>query len=112
MKTLASNWSVTPLKMKNFGKSKSCPSSYELVSFELGELSLNERTEIENHLETCEFCDTETNFLAHFPFGDEKIDVSEIPEALKQLAETLLGDKRKEFGILRDLLNPRAKITV
>lgn len=90
--------------MINFYKNASCPASPELLAFQNGEMS-NEETEfIRRHLTDCEFCAAETEFYARFPQSEETCVETGIPAPLYQLAEALLGNKQKNFTLLKTML--------
>jgi hypothetical protein len=93
------------LKMITFCKSVNCPASQDLLAFQKGETSFKENTEITKHLETCEFCAAEVEFYSHFPQGEEMIVSVDIPPPLYQLAEALLGSRKKKFSMLNKLFN-------
>lgn len=88
-----------------FCKYKSCPSAEKLLRFNEGELLFAEMKNIAAHLDDCEFCSSELYFLLNFPQTETNACYAmEIPPALKQLAEVLLGGKQKEFSLLKKLL--------
>lgn len=90
--------------MVTFCKDKYCPSSPELLAFQSDAASAKERGRIERHLTACEFCTSEVEFYTHYPQAEEPIAKVEIPIALYELAEALLGNKHKDFSTLNRLL--------
>ena len=92
------------LKMITFCKNTDCPSSQQLLTFEIGEASRSEREKIEIHLAACEFCAAEVEFYTHYPPTDETVARVEIPIPLLELAEALLGNKHKDFFTLNKML--------
>ena len=93
------------LKMITFCKSLTCPSSQDLLAFQKGDISILEKSDIQYHLEECEFCSSEVEFYEHSPQSDESVSSCEIPIPLFQLAEALLGNGHKEVSLLNKLLN-------
>ena len=98
--------------MVTFCKSAICPSSGDLLAHQTGEVSISESERIEAHLAVCEFCASEVEFCAsevefyaHYPQSEEKIERTEIPLPLYQLAEALLSNRHKDFSTLNQLLN-------
>lgn len=78
--------------MANFCKSGDCPTSAELLEFEIGELPDEVRKAVRLHLIDCEFCRAEIEFYSRYPqLADEEIAVdAAIPAPLFELAEALL----------------------
>ena len=109
---LSKTSSVIPLKMITFCKSVDCPTSQDLLAFQEGEALLGENEEIRRHLDSCEFCAAELEFYEHFPQGEETAESTEIPQPLLQLAEALLGSRRKKFSLLNKLLNENKGLSV
>ena len=90
-------------KMKSFSKNVSCPPSPRLVAFQKGDLSNNEGQVIQGHLAVCDFCAAEVEFYQHFPPLEDKVETTEIPKPLRELAEALLGNHPKDISILDKL---------
>lgn len=90
--------------MINFCKNANCPSSSDLLAFQSEKGSLRKNREIRRHLETCEFCQAETAFYAHYPPTDEKIETAEIPKPLYELALALLSNRHNDFSALNKML--------
>ena len=90
--------------MVTFCKSAICPSSQQLLAFENGDASANEREKIESHLADCDFCASESEFYAHYPQAEEPVPIVQIPIPLYELAEALLSDRHKDFLALNKLL--------
>lgn len=93
-------------KTTTFCKSEDCPSSNELLEFQTGDLTARRGSEIDRHLETCEFCSAEIELYAHYPQGneDERVELAGIPAPLFQLAEALLKKKHSDPRSLDSLL--------
>lgn len=94
-------------KMPGFCKSAECPSSYELLEFQNGDLPRG--GEIGGHLTSCEFCSAEVEFYSHYPQEEtlgEPAESTKIPAPLFELAEALLknrhGDSRSLNALLRE----------
>jgi len=88
-----------------FIKREDCPSSFELVALQKGELSRERGHEILRHLESCDFCDAESEMYEHFPLEDApQEEPSEIPAPLYELAEALLKGKHSNGVALNALL--------
>ncbi|MCD9187865.1 MAG: hypothetical protein LUM44_15700 [Pyrinomonadaceae bacterium] len=94
--------------MKSFSKNVSCPSSPKLLAFQKGDISLNEGITIQRHLIHCDFCAAEVEFYEHFPPIEDKIEATEMPKPLRELAEALLGNRSKDFSVLDKLLPEKA----
>ena len=91
-------------KMINFCKNVSCPASQKLLSFQKGEVLVEEGKIISGHLAACEFCAAEVEFYAHYPQSEEELVAKvEIPVPLFELASALLGNKHKDFSLLNQL---------
>lgn len=104
LKSIGLVFSAQTLKMINFCKNASCPSSTELLTFQKGEFSNKDSEIIRTHLTDCEFCAAETAFYARFPQAEEECAETNIPAPLFQLAEALLGSREKNFTLLQKLL--------
>ena len=88
-----------------FIKREDCPSSFELVAFQKGELSRGRGVDIRRHLESCDFCDAEEEFYEHYPLVDPSIvETPAIPAPLFELAEALLKRKHGDSSTLNALL--------
>ena len=103
-KFLSQNNSVFSLKMINFRKNSSCPTSQDLLAFQNCEISTNKFSAVQKHLSECEFCAAEVEFYARFPQADEECVEMEMPAALYELAEAILNNKQKNFLLLNKLL--------
>ncbi len=99
-------------KAATFCKREVCPSAEKLLAFHRSELSKTAMRETTNHLCECEFCSTELYFLAVHPPAEETSFESEMPAALRQLAEVLLGGKQKEYRLLNQLLGEKEFLTL
>lgn len=91
--------------LNNFLKREECPSSFELVAFQKGELSRARGLDIRRHLDMCEFCDAEIGFYEHYPLDEVPVEpVSAIPAPLFELAEALLKGEHSDGVALNALL--------
>lgn len=79
--------------MSNFCKNEDCPASEELLSFQVGDMSVYEGSDIRKHLAVCEFCAAEVEFYTNYPQAEEKVEPTEMPRPLFELAEALLNKK-------------------
>jgi hypothetical protein len=100
------------LKMVNFCKNASCPSSENLLEFINSEITTKAAKKIEKHLDECEFCSSEIELYEHYTVQDEIIPEPKIPTPLFQLAEALMGSKQKNFRLLNKLLNENESFTL
>ncbi len=94
--------------MITFRKNAICPSSPKLLKFQNGEAAEKDAQIIRLHLETCEFCAAEIEFYAHYPQSEEKIESTEIPMPLYELAHALLSNHHKDFFLLNQLLSDKS----
>ncbi len=85
------------LKMANFRKNLNCPASQVILGYQKREIPVRERERIMIHLRFCEFCASELDFYAHYPQSEEKIENSDIPRPLYELAEALLSNRHDEY---------------
>ncbi|HTH51623.1 MAG TPA: hypothetical protein VL501_06805, partial [Pyrinomonadaceae bacterium] len=93
---------------KGFIKREDCPSSFELVAFQTGELSRDRTDEVKLHLESCDFCDAEVDLYEHCPLGEPTIEApAAIPAPLFELAEALLKGKHADGATLNALLKEK-----
>ncbi|KXK04159.1 MAG: hypothetical protein UZ17_ACD001000854 [Acidobacteria bacterium OLB17] len=78
--------------MANFAKNEQCPTSTDLLAFQLGDLDIESGAMIREHLAVCEFCSAELAFYSRYPMDveEEPAAAEEIPVPLFQLAEALL----------------------
>ena len=100
------------MKMINFCKNANCPPSQSLLAFQNGEIRIEEKKAILEHLITCEFCAVEVEFYARFPQSQEACQETEIPLPLYQLAEALLSNRQKKFTLLNKLLCENESLTL
>lgn len=87
------------LAMAKFCKNEDCPTSEDLLAFQLGDISLSDGAEIRKHLSVCEFCAAEVEFYENYPQADDHEDSSRVdamPEPLYELADALLRKKRDD----------------
>lgn len=82
-------------RMEGFSKTINCPSSEEILRFQIGDLSFAGGSKVRRHLLECEFCAAEFEFYELYPPGELKIvEADDIPEPLFQLATELLATNR------------------
>jgi hypothetical protein len=100
--------------MLKFCKNENCPTSYDLLSFQKGELPRKSSRPVSEHLETCEFCAAEVEFYSTYPQSadDSSMPVAEIPGPLYQLAEALLKHRHRDSSSLNSLLNGKSNLAV
>lgn len=101
-------------KIKDFCKDEDCPSSNELLEFQVGELSKRRGGEVRKHLAGCEFCSAEVEFYTHYPQEEGLHESSEgvaIPAPLFELAEALLRNRNGDNNSLNALLNENKLVT-
>lgn len=82
--------------MVKFCKNEDCPTSEDLLAFQIGDLPLSEGAVIRRHLAVCEFCAAEVDFYESYPpAGDhsEAVEADSMPTPLMELAEALLIKK-------------------
>jgi len=76
-----------------FLKTAACPASATLLSFRVGSASAKVAKSVEQHLESCDFCNAESRLLAHHKAGRERLKAPEIPMNLRILAESILTQR-------------------
>ncbi len=99
---------------KDFCKNEDCPSSNELLEFQIGELSKRRGEQVRRHLESCDFCTAEVAFYSHYPQEDSISDANltnDIPAPLYELAEALLRNRNGDNRSLNSLLNENSLVT-
>lgn len=99
-------------KMIDFCKSLNCPSSHQLLAYQVGDVSRSLFEEINRHTESCEFCEAEIEFYEHYPQSVETVQTEKIPSPLFELAEALLNNKHKDVFFLTKLLNESECLTL
>lgn len=98
---------------EEFCKSRVCPSADTLLAFHYAELIFAEMRSVASHLGGCEFCSAELHLLTSFPPAKANCyQTVEMPFALRQLAEVLLGGKQTEFRLLENLLYGDEQLTL
>lgn len=105
-------FSVKSLKMINFCKNTTCPASQNLLAFQKGEAPPEQSEFIRRHLAHCEFCAVEVEFYARFPQSEELCPETTIPLPLYDLAEALLGSRKKNYTLLNKLLKENESLTL
>lgn len=106
---------MPPLTITPFCKHEDCPTSGELLDFQSGTLSKSRLDEIQRHLETCEFCDAETEFYSQYPQDEgtcETCENVEIPAPLYELAEALLKNRHADASSLESLIKRKHRLAV
>jgi hypothetical protein len=91
----------------HFCKRGVCPTAETLLGFHRAELSATKARCVSEHLTECEFCCAEFDFLTAYPPNEEKITNAEMPSALRDLAEALLGGRQGEFRLLDKMLDAK-----
>ncbi|CAN5331232.1 hypothetical protein BH10ACI3_BH10ACI3_13330 [soil metagenome] len=100
-------------KMTGFYKNEECPSSNELLEFQIGDLSRTRGSEINKHLAACEFCSAEVEFYTHYPQEEgsaDTVESTEIPAPLFELAEALLKNRNGDSHSLNALLKENEEL--
>lgn len=82
--------------MSNFCKNEDCPASEDLLAFQTGDMPVSEGAGIRRHLAICEFCAAEVEFYTNYPQAEEKVEPTEMPQPLFELAEALLNKKKDD----------------
>src|SRR5688572_28111030 len=83
--------------MATFRKQEDCPTSQQLLAYQLGDLKPADSRAIGRHLTACEFCTSEVAFYEHYPVAreiDDSAEETKMPKPLFELAEALLNRKR------------------
>lgn len=84
-----------------FSKSRGCPSAQHLLQLLSGELPSKESEQTTRHLNACDFCAAELQFLASCPIVPTVYEPVPMPDHLRRLAEGLLG--RSHLNALSNL---------
>ena len=84
--------------MAKFCKNEDCPTSEDLLAFQLGDMPVSDGAAIRKHLAICEFCAAEVEFYENFPpqqpdEAEERVEADTMPRPLYELAEALLTKK-------------------
>jgi hypothetical protein len=90
--------------MATFRKQEDCPTSEELLSYQLGDLPSAESRIIGRHLSACEFCSAEVDFYEHYPQAEDSEEVVEsakMPGPLFELAESILNHQHGSQSIAK-----------
>ena len=83
--------------MATFRKQEDCPTSQQLLAYQLGDMEASASRPIGRHLTACEFCTSEVAFYERYPVArdiDESASDEKMPKPLFDLAEALLNRKR------------------
>ena len=83
--------------MATFRKQEDCPTSQQLLAYQLGDLESSASRPIGRHLAVCEFCTSEVAFYERYPVARETEESPaevKMPKPLFDLAESLLNRKR------------------
>ena len=91
-------------KMPGFCKNEDCPSSNQLLEFQIGDMSAPRAKEVRMHAASCEFCAAEIEFYSHYPQAEGSVEAAEIPAPLYELAEALLKIRHADSNSLNSLL--------
>lgn len=85
------------LRIKKFGKRVTCPSTETLLRCAAGELAVKQHKTIEAHLDCCDFCGAEMEFLSkNPPMCDVPCPPVEMPPHLQTLATELFATHKKK----------------
>ena len=95
-----------------FCKRTACPPAEMLLDFHTADLRLNEKIAVAAHLQECEFCGAELQFLIAFPPLEESCETAEIPIQLRQLAEALLTEKYLNLELLTEIFAEEESVAV
>jgi hypothetical protein len=95
--------------MTSFRKKEDCPSSDQLLMFQLGDVSLDDRESINEHLYNCEFCLAELEFYSHYPQNEESVSPSPIPAPLYDLAQAVLRRGKSSLAWIDSLFSHSSK---
>ncbi len=85
--------------MTKFCKNEECPTSEELLAFQIGDMPVSDGYVVRRHLSQCEFCSAEVEFYENYPptaEHDEPVEADSIPTPLYELAEALLIKQRDD----------------
>ena len=85
---------VHSLPLNIFSKSAACPSAQELLAFAKSLLPVRHNHAVATHLQECDFCRAELQLLERHPSTSEAVPVAEMPQSLRVLAESILGNPR------------------
>lgn len=97
--------------MKGFFKKVNCPSSQELADLENGSLAGKRLREVQDHLDTCDFCDAEAELYARYPVWPDDVANDafiEIPQPLYDLAESFFRRRENPSGLDMTLTDSQA----
>lgn len=97
--------------MKGFFKKVNCPSSQELADLENGSLAGKRLREVQDHLDTCDFCDAEAELYARYPVWPDDVATDafiEIPQPLYDLAESFFRRRENPSGLDMTLTDSQA----
>ena len=96
--------------MATFRKREDCPTSQQLLAYQLGDIEGGVGRIIGRHLAVCEFCHAEVDFYERYPQAEEPDEAAEnaaMPGPLFELAEALLNkNSRSMEKIISELETP------
>jgi hypothetical protein len=101
---------VRSLPLNIFAKSASCPSAETLLTFSKSQLAPGQTQLVDAHLERCDFCRAELHMLERFPCEPEAVRVPEMPPSLRVLAESILGNPRRNVARLPEWQRARKSL--
>jgi hypothetical protein len=90
--------------MTTFGKTKDCPTSWELLDLASGHAVPDRERKLVRHLGVCDFCAAELEMYMDFPPMFERVDAPPMPEPLRELAESTLTRASVRSARLEGLL--------
>lgn len=83
------------MKMIDFCKNPSCPTSQDIFAYQAENIAVNERADIQIHISNCDFCGAEAEIYSRYPVNkNEPKQNADIPIALRELAESLLNNSQ------------------
>ena len=91
--------------MTKFGKTKDCPTSWELLDLANGLAIPVVERRLVRHLGVCDYCSAEFSFYVDFPpTFEEAVDAPTMPEPLRELAASTLTRASVRSAKLEGLL--------
>ena len=86
----------------DFRKTAQCPSSQTLLSYHRYGLAITDRTSIQIHLRSCDFCNAELQLLVRHRGSLRESSCAKMPTQLRELAEKLLARNNGALALLTD----------